>query len=140
SVVDPYALPDGIANPAAAPLLAVSGDGFVMVAELDPTLDDDARAAAEDAVGAAFTTADDALVAAIPGATTLVGGTSLVVEAVTDQVKSDLITGEVVALPVALIIMVLVFGGFLAASMPMVGAIASIGAGLGVIYGLTYVI
>ena len=140
SVVDPYALPDGIANPAAAPLLAVSGNGFVMVAELDPTLDDDARAATEKAVVAAFDTADDSLVAAIPGATTLVGGTSLVVEAVTDQVKADLVTGEVVALPVALIIMVLVFGGFLTASMPMVGAIASIGAGLGVIYGLTYVI
>ncbi|QIK83594.1 MMPL family transporter [Sanguibacter sp. HDW7] len=140
SVVDPFALPDGIANPAAKPLLAVSGSGFIMVAELDRALDADALASAERAVVQAFEKADDAIVAAVPGATTLVGGTSLVVEAVTDQVKSDLVTGEVVALPVALIIMVLVFGGFLTASMPMVGAVASIGAGLGVIYGLTHVI
>ncbi|MGP7961007.1 MMPL family transporter [Sanguibacter sp. A247] len=140
SVVDPYALPDGIANPAAAPLLAVSGTGFVMVAELDPALDDDARAVTERSVVTAFDAAGDALAAAAPGATTLVGGASLVLDAVTDQIKTDLVTGELIALPIALLVMVLVFGGFLTASMPLVGAFASIGAGLSVVYALTYVI
>ena len=36
SVIDPYLLPQGVSNPAAAPLLAESGDGFLMVVELDP--------------------------------------------------------------------------------------------------------
>ena len=138
SVVDPFALPDGISNPAAAPLLATSGTGFLVVAELDPALDDDARASAEDGVAAAFADARDVMTDAVGGARTLVGGAGLVVDAVTSQVKADLLTGEVVALPVALVIMVLVFGGFLAAAMPMLGAIASIGAGLGVLHGLTY--
>jgi RND superfamily putative drug exporter len=58
----------------------------------------------------------------------------------TDQVEEDLTSGERIALPVALLVMVLVFGGFLAAAMPMAGALASIGVGLGALLGLTYVL
>src|SRR5690606_6330480 len=53
---------------------------------------------------------------------------------------ADLRLGETVALPIALVIMILVFGGLLAAAMPLVGAIASIAVGLGGAYALTYAI
>ena len=59
--------------------------------------------------------------AVAPDATGQVGGRSLIVDAITSQVEQDLRTGEAIALPVALVIMILVFGGFLAASMPMLG-------------------
>ena len=44
--------------------------------------------------------------------------------------------GELIALPVSLLVMVLVFGGFLAAGMPILGAIASIGGALGTLLGV----
>ncbi len=56
----------------------------------------------------------------------------------TTQIETDLVTGEAVALPVALLVMVLVFGGFLAASAPLIGALASIAGGLAVLFGFSY--
>jgi RND superfamily putative drug exporter len=67
----------------------------------------------------------------------VVGGESLIVEAITGQVEEDLATGETIALPIALLVMVMVFGGLLAASMPMVGAVASIAGGLGALVALS---
>ncbi len=138
SVIDPYVLPDGVANAAAASLLAQDGDGFLMVVELDPDLGDDATETALAQVQADLETVPDALHDVAPDATGIVGGSTLIVSAITDQVEQDLTTGEAIALPVALLIMVLVFGGFLSASMPLVGAIASIGGGLAALLGLTY--
>lgn len=140
SVIDPLVLPQGAANPAAAPLIAEDGTGFLVVVELEPGLDE---AAQDEALGAVERTLDEvpaALEEVSPGASGLVGGTSLIVEAITSQVEEDLATGETIALPVALVIMVLVFGGFLAASMPMVGAIASIAGGLGALLGFSYLL
>ncbi|RMI03530.1 MMPL family transporter [Cellulomonas triticagri] len=138
TVIDPFVLPDGPANPAAAPLLAQDGDGFLLVAELDPELSADAEADALREVQRHLEAVPAALQDVAPEATGLVGGTSLIVSAITDQVKQDLTTGEAIALPIALLIMVLVFGGFLAASLPMVGALASIAGGLGSLVALSY--
>ena len=140
SVIDPFQLPGGVTSPAAAPLLSSAGDGFIVVAELATDLDEDEQAIAVGAVAAAFDDARATLATAAPDVRTLVGANRLILDAVTDQVQEDLKTGELVALPVALVIMVLVFGGFLAAAMPMVGAIASIGAGLGVLHLLTFLL
>ncbi|GEA88821.1 MMPL family transporter [Cellulomonas cellasea] len=140
SVIDPLVLPQGAANPAAAPLIAQDGSGFLVVVELEPGL---GEAAQDEALGSVERTLDGVpavLEPVAPGASGLVGGTSLIVEAITSQVEEDLATGETIALPVALVIMVLVFGGFLAASMPMVGAIASIAGGLGALLGFSYVL
>ncbi len=54
------------------------------------------------------------------------------------RISEDLVVGEVIALPLALIVMVFVFGGFLAASMPIAGAIASIAGGFTILYGFTF--
>ena len=58
----------------------------------------------------------------------------------TDQLERDLVTGEIIALPAALLVMVFVFGGFLAAATPLTGAVASIGGGLAVLYGFSYLV
>ena len=63
----------------------------------------------------------------------------LIVSDFTHQIERDLITGELIALPAALIVMVLVFGGFLAAATPLAGALASISGGLAMLYGMSHV-
>lgn len=138
-VIDPFVLPEGPASPAAAPLVAQDGDGFLVVVDLEPELapqdEDEALAAVEERLRAVPADLADA---GATGATGQVGGTSLIVEEITEQVEEDLTTGEAIALPVALLVMILVFGGFMAASMPMAGAIASIAGGLGSVYGLSH--
>ena len=76
----------------------------------------------------------------LPGARAQVGGVTLLVTEITDQVETDLRTGESVALPISLLVMVLVFGGFLAAGMPLAGAIASIAGALASLYTFASVI
>ena len=75
-----------------------------------------------------------------PYARTLeVGGTGVLVEDIVDQIKADLTTGEGIALPLSLLLMVVVFGGFVAAGMPIVGAIAAISGGLSILLGFSHV-
>ena len=139
SVIDPLVLPGGVENPAAAPLLARDGEGFLVVVELEPDLSAGAQAAALDAVEQRLRDVPDDLRTVAPDVEGVVGAEHLIVDEITEQVEEDLRTGEVVALPIALLIMVVVFGGFLAAAMPMAGALASIAGGLGALLGLTYV-
>jgi putative drug exporter of the RND superfamily len=139
SVVDPLALPDGIANPAAEPLLAKDGNGFLVVVELEPGLGDGPEEQALDAVAERLGEVPDDLRDLAPEVTGVVGGTALIYSSITEQVEEDLRTGEAIALPIALLIMVLVFGGFLAAAMPMAGAFASIAGGLAALYLLSFV-
>lgn len=139
TVIDPLALPQGAANPAAAPLLDEDGDGFLVVVELEPELGEAAQDEALAAVEGRLREVPADLAAVAPGVTGVVGAEHLVVEEITAQVEEDLRTGELVALPIALVVMVLVFGGFLAAAMPMAGALASIAGGLGSVLALTYV-
>jgi RND superfamily putative drug exporter len=55
-------------------------------------------------------------------------------------VETDLRTGESIALPVSMLVMVVVFGGFLAAGMPIAGALASIAGALASLLGFSYLI
>jgi uncharacterized membrane protein YdfJ with MMPL/SSD domain len=72
------------------------------------------------------------------GVTAEVGSRALLVESLTEISESDLARGEAVALPIALAVMLLVFGGFLAAGLPLLAAIASVMGGLGVLYGFSF--
>jgi RND superfamily putative drug exporter len=76
----------------------------------------------------------------VPGALGTVTGVSLLIDEVTEQVETDLRTGEVVALPLSLLIMVVIFGGFAAASVPILGAVASIAGGLGSLLLFSYLL
>ncbi|HWS58568.1 MAG TPA: MMPL family transporter [Actinotalea sp.] len=137
TVIDPYMMPDGPTNPAVAALLSSDGDGFLVVVELEADLDEAAEADALAAVEDRLEALPGELTSA-PDATGTVGGTSLIVDEITGQVEEDLRTGETIALPVALVIMVLVFGGLLSAGMPMVGAVASIAGGLLTVFVLSH--
>ena len=54
--------------------------------------------------------------------------------------EADLKKGEGISLPMSLLVMVLIFGGFAAAGVPLAGAIASIAGGLVSLLAFTYVI
>jgi len=140
AVVDPLALPGGVTNPAAAPLVARDGDGFLVVVDVAGSLTPVARDAAIADVADRLRAVPDDLRAVAPDATGVVGGSRLIVQEITTQVREDLRSGEALTLPLALVVMVLVFGGFLAAAMPMAGALASIAGGLATVLGLTYLL
>ncbi|WP_204163476.1 MMPL family transporter [Nocardioides gilvus] len=68
-----------------------------------------------------------------------VGGVGLLVGDIVDQIKQDLIIGEGIAIPLSMLLMLFVFGGFVAAGMPIVGAIASISGALALLFGFSFV-
>jgi RND superfamily putative drug exporter len=135
-VVDPLAvplLPNGDRVPAIAALIAESGDGVlypVTVPDTDTSIRDSAVSIME--------TLRDELRAQFPGATVEIGNTRILVDSIVKVSENDLARGESVALPIALVVMLVVFGGFIAAGIPLVGAIASIVGALGALFGISY--
>lgn len=138
SFLHPLIDAEGAEIDVAALFTAQDGEGFLAVATLDFGLSEDAAAQARSSVISDLKAAGNLITEVHPEAQTTVGGNQLILDEITAQIKKDLVTGELLALPLALIIMVLVFGGFLAAAMPLVGAGASIIVGLGVILGMSY--
>ena len=64
-----------------------------------------------------------------PGLTTEVGGVVALQAAADEQVERDLARGEMIAMPIVLVLLVLIFGGAVAAAMPLViGGLAVLGA------------
>ena len=59
--------------------------------------------------------------------------------AINEQIQKDLVKGEALGLPVAALLMLIVFGGAIAAGLPLVGALSSIAAGMGVLWVSTWV-
>lgn len=108
-------------------------ESMVFVATLDAGLD---KSVQED-VSAQVTKAVEAVTPA--GVRVRTGGSVEVLKRITDQVQEDLKTGEGIAFPLTLIVMVIVFGGFIAAGLPLIGAIAAIAGGLLALLGFSHV-
>ena len=63
------------------------------------------------------------------GVTVLAGGSALIMKQINDQTKHDLVRMEAIAIPLSLVVLVWVFGGLVAAMLPMVvGVMAVLGA------------
>ena len=107
---------------------------FVIVAETSGGPGDPVQ----DAVVEELERAGEELLAPYAGELTI-GGTGLLVEDIVGQIEDDLKTGEGIALPLSLLLMVFVFGGFVAAGMPIMGAIAAISGGLAILLGFSHV-
>lgn len=137
---DPYVTPEGAADPAVAPLVSDRADGFLVLVTLDTDRAEDQAAANHDAVVERLQRLADDIGGEIPGAHGIVSSTDLLVSSIVDQLKTDLYVGEAIALPISLLIMVIVFGGFLAAGMPVIGALASIAGGMGALLAFSHAI
>ncbi len=138
AVRSPLLVPGGLGDPAAAPLLrggTAAGGGFVTVVDFDAGLDAQAQDTAEAAAEAALLAVPDAM-----GAQGSVGSPSKIITAITSTVERDLLRGEGIALPLTFIVMFFVFGGLLAAGMPIVGALVSIGGALASLFAFSHVV
>ena len=74
----------------------------------------------------------------VPGARVLVGGGSVARIEANTQVSQDLEHGELVSLPIAALVLVLIFGGIAAAGIPLSAAVVSISGSLLFLLGFTY--
>jgi uncharacterized membrane protein YdfJ with MMPL/SSD domain len=132
-------LPSGEPDPRVGRLLAEDGDGFLLTVTVEGAGDAEPDATAVDAAHDELDAAADDYRDAYPDAIVEVGGARLLVDSILEVSENDLRRGEGVALPIALVVMLVVFGGFLAAGIPLVGAGAAIGGGLGLLFGVTQV-
>jgi uncharacterized membrane protein YdfJ with MMPL/SSD domain len=139
--VDPLAVPlraDGSRQPALAAQFSTDGRGVLLsvttlgVGRAAPS------SAAEGRVRQLLEATATTTRRSFPHATVEVGGGSLLLDSLLRQSSADLERGETVALPIALIVMLVVFGGFIAAGLPLVGAIGSILGAFGAVFATTF--
>ncbi len=127
-VIDPTTV-----GPAA---VSTDGDSALVTVMLDPDLTEAEQEQAHQAVEQRL--AD--LPSDVAGSTVTVTSLQQLVETITGQVEADLKKGEGLSLPLTLLVMVLIFGGFAAAGVPLAGAVAAIAGGLISLLAFTYVI
>jgi RND superfamily putative drug exporter len=111
-----------------------SADGEVVAigVQLDPNLSDEAESSAVDAV--------EPILRDIDAPEVLVGGELLVDREFSERAEKDAQRAELIALPIALIVMAIVFGGIVAAGLPLAIAFAGVFAtmvALGVVASVT---
>ncbi|MCE1179607.1 MAG: MMPL family transporter [Micrococcales bacterium] len=139
SAVNPMAFPKGVLDPQARPFIAdgtPSSGGYLTVIRYDTGLTDAAQEEASAAVESRLERMDEAIIGARGRGESI----ATLVEAVTGQVERDLRFGEGIALPLSFVVMLVVFGGFVAAGMPILGAIAAIAGALLSLLGFSHVI
>ena len=120
-VDDPYR-----AGPAGAALIATDHHGLLVVAHVAKGLSSGDRASTVDNAADRLRQ----LSGALPGSTVQIGGDLLLNRQINNTVQGDLSRAELISLPVTLLFMVLVFGGFVSAGLPVLGAVASVGAAM----------
>lgn len=146
SQLDPSQLPEGtvipgmpdLQSPENQALLSKKGDGFVVAVTLEKGLSDDAAEKADSQVISYSDDLQSALQEKAPEAKVQVVAQSEIESTIMGQVQSDLVKGESIGLPVALILLVVIFGGLVAAGLPLVGALTAIGIGMGIVWALTF--
>lgn len=132
-------LPDGSRLPELVPVFSADHQGVLFTATIEGVDGEDPDEKLVDEVAAEMRATADDLRAEFPDATVEVGGGSLLIDSIVKVSENDLARGEMVALPIALVVMLVVFGGFIAAGMPLAGAIAAIVGALGALFAFTYV-
>ena len=125
-VVDPYTDPR-------LGLVATDGRAAVIVVDLARDLD---RSRRDRAIGSAVARAER-IAETVRGATVRAGGDPLLNREINEQVQVDTEHAEVISLPLTLVVMVALFGGLLAAGLPLIGAVASVAGAFGALLGLS---
>jgi len=118
-------------------LRATDGRASLIAVDLAADLDGELADAAQTAVEERLRALGDTLPA---GGSVRLGGEQLVFQEATEQVERDLRRGESVALPIVLVVMVVIFGGVVAAGIPFLAAIASVAGALLSLLGFSYLL
>ncbi|HEU0238160.1 MAG TPA: MMPL family transporter [Micromonosporaceae bacterium] len=127
SVATPYDA--GVPAAQSRHLLANDGRGLLVDVTL-ADLDDAPQKTAVDAVSKQLDALGTTLRARAPDARVLLGGDAVLNDQVNKQVSRDLSLAEGLSLPLTLVVLVFVFGGLLAAGIPVIAAILSVFAGM----------
>ena len=117
--------PTAVGSDADPRILVTNGEaGFLVIVALSPLEDDNAELALHEEIEGALTEVHAELMSALAGPQANSAGMGapelhvfsvpLFFDSFDKQLQKDLITGEMIAIPLALIVMVFVFGGFLA--------------------------
>jgi RND superfamily putative drug exporter len=109
----------------APPLRARNGRSALVVATI---------AGNDDQVNKRVNTIADRFTFANPTITVAVGGQAQVFRQVGDQIEKDLLRAEAIAVPITLVLLVVIFGGLIAASLPLVTGLAVIFGGFLVLF------
>jgi RND superfamily putative drug exporter len=133
---DPYAEKNGLLDADSIPYISDDQRAVLMVVTLEKGLDTETQ----DEVLGQVAERLEQIAPALPGTKGYVGGINQIVEEVTHQVETDLARGEGTALPISLGIMIIVFGGFLAALLPILGALAAIAGAMATLLAFSYLI
>ncbi|MEU7823238.1 MMPL family transporter [Catellatospora sp. NPDC049133] len=129
SVEHPYT------TPAAAPRLTSSDGRAVIVSVTLTALDRPARDRAAIDIGRALHDLRGDLPA---GASVEVGGAPVLSVQTRTAVKEDLARAEYVSLPLTLLVLIVIFGGLVAAGLPVLTAVVSVAAAMGLMLGFSY--
>jgi RND superfamily putative drug exporter len=132
SVATPY--DTGVPAAQSHQLLARDGHGLLVTVTLDD-LADGPQDTAVDAVSKQLDVLGSSLRARAPDTRMLLGGGPIINNQVNDQVDHDLSLAEGLSLPLTLVVLVFVFGGVIAAGIPVFAAILSVFAGMAALLG-----
>lgn len=119
-------------------LLADEDVGWVVLVTREAHLDSEQDHTAREELDTATDEYRTALSAKFPNAEIQEMSQEHIEDAIMQMVQDDLVKGEAVGLPVAALLMIIVFGGALAAGMPLVGAVSAIAAGMGALWASTF--
>ncbi|MBO0891155.1 MAG: MMPL family transporter, partial [Acidothermales bacterium] len=119
-----------------ATLRARDGRASLVLVEVDGTADKPQRDRAYDQVTSRMRQLDGV----VPGLRVEIGGATAVGRDVNGQLEHDLRTGELFALPVTFVLMILVFGGLVPALLPVASAVAAIATSLLSLLGFSYAV
>ena len=147
----PFVEYNAMLDPQARELVAKDGQGFVIVATMDLRVNGKAQKTppeqfepdvrnVEKALGELGPTLKSALPTDVVQSDFRVRVTDadLVNDAGIQTLKNDLVRSESIGIPLSFLIMAVVFGGFLAALLPLSGAMVAISTALAIMLGMTY--
>ena len=147
----PFVEYNAMLDPQARELVAKNGQGFVIVATMDLRVNGKAQKTppeqfepdvrnVEKALGELESTLKSALPTDVVQSDFRVRVTDadLVNDAGIQTLKNDLVRSESIGIPLSFLIMAVVFGGFLAALLPLSGAMVAISTALAIMLGMTY--
>ena len=136
---NPYVVPGGLDSAGAQAMFAdrsqYSG-GFATIVLLKQGLSRSSEDETHDRIDAVF----DELVRASGAHDSQRGSIRALVDRIVEQIKIDGQRGEGIALPLSFLVMIVVFGGFVAAGIPVVGAVAAIAGALGCLLGFSHLL
>ncbi len=136
SLIDPFV--PGLPSEQAQALRAATGESWVLLAHLEEGMGKTQRARTEESLRSAMTRYWATLAQEFPEASIVEVSRSAVSDVITGLVRQDLVRGETLSLPIAALLLIAVFGGALAACLPLIGAMSAIIVGLALLWGATF--